>query len=175
MSNIENMSLGGVFNSSGRSGDRTVHPSSDVPASLMRRCASTVVDLAIAAVVVAGPLVALDRILTALSVADGQATPIWRAAAAVWVLGFVLLYSPLGVARWGATPGKKLLGTQVVRDSDGGRLGYGRAVVRHVCNLAMCLATVLAIANLSAINLSDRKQGLHDKLVGSLVVTKRHG
>ncbi|MFF3871371.1 RDD family protein [Streptomyces sp. NPDC001978] len=142
------------------------------PANLMRRCVPVVIDLAIAVAVVLGPLVTLDRILTAASVADGPAGTIWRTSAAVWSLAFLLLYSPLSVSRWGGTVGKRLLGTEVVRVAGGGRLTYGPAVARHMSNIVVNAVPVFLIANVSAINLSEKKQGLHDRLVGSVVVMR---
>ncbi|MFD9408903.1 RDD family protein [Streptomyces sp. NPDC059989] len=143
------------------------------PASIVRRGAATAVDLAIAIAVILGPLVALDRILGALAVPDADAGPLWRATAAVWVLAFLLLYSPLAVSRWGATPGKRTLGLEVVTLKDGERLGYGAAVVRHAANLVVTGIPVLCIANASSIALSPNGSGLHDKAVGSTVIHRR--
>jgi len=134
----------------------------------MRRCVAVVVDLAIVIVVVLGPLIALDRALTALSVADD-----WRTSAAVWLLAFLLLYSPLSVSRWGGTVGKRLLGMEVIRVADGGRLGYGPAVARHLSNIVVNVVPVFLIANVSAINLSEKKQGMHERSVGSTVIMRR--
>lgn len=143
------------------------------PADLMRRCVAVVVDLAIAIVVVVGPLIALDRTLTALSVADDTAGAVWRTSAAVWALAFLLLYSPLSVSRWGGTVGKRLLGMEVIRVADGGRLGYGPAVVRHLSNIVVNAVPVFLVANVSAINLSEKKQGVHERMVGSAVIMRR--
>lgn len=143
------------------------------PASIVRRGAATVIDLAIAVLLILVPLVALDRTLGALDVPDLYARPIWRATAVVWVLAFVLLYSPLAVSRWGATPGKRALGLEVVALKDGGRLGYGAAVARHVANLVISGIPVLCAANASLIALSANATGLHDKAVGSAVIHRR--
>ncbi|MEU6879389.1 RDD family protein [Streptomyces sp. NPDC046712] len=148
-------------------------PAPGAPAGLMRRCAAVAVDLPIAVVAVLGPLIALDRILEALAVADDPAGTIWRAAAAVWLLAFVLGYSPVCVSRWGGTPGKRVMGMEVVRASDGARLGYGAAVLRHVTNLVANTVPVFLVAHLSSITLSPDGQGLHDKTVGSKVIHRR--
>jgi uncharacterized RDD family membrane protein YckC len=93
-------------------------------------------------------------------------------SAAVWTLAFLLLYSPLSVSRWGGTVGKRLLGMEVVRDSDGGRLGYGAAVVRRLGSIVVNVVPVFLIANMSAINLSEKKQGVHERPVGSRVIMR---
>jgi hypothetical protein len=61
----------------------------------------------------------------------------------------------------------------VVRAADGGRLGYGTAVVRHPGNLVVNAVPVFLVARVTAIRLGDRRQGLHDKLVDSMVVLRR--
>lgn len=143
------------------------------PASIVRRLAATAVDLAVAVVVILVPLIGFDRVLGALAVPDGEAGPAWRAAAAAWTAAFLLLYSPLCVSRRGATPGKRLMGLEVVARADGGRLGYGPAVVRHLTNLVVSGIPVLTVANASAIALSPDALGIHDKAVGSAVVHRR--
>ncbi|MFE2017728.1 RDD family protein [Streptomyces sp. NPDC059499] len=134
---------------------------------VMRRGMAVFIDLVIAVAVTLGPLIALDRILVAASVDD-----VWLPSAAAWPLAFLLLYSPLSVSRWGGTVGKRLLHMEVVRDSDGGRLSYGAALVRHLSNLAVNTVPVFLIAHATATNLSPKKQGLHDRLVGSRVVMR---
>ncbi|MFC9458997.1 RDD family protein [Streptomyces sp. NPDC056983] len=133
----------------------------------MRRGVAVFIDLVIAVAVVLGPLIALDRILVAASVDD-----VWLPSAAVWSLAFLLLYSPLSVSRWGGTVGKRLLGMEVVRDADGGRLSYGAALVRHLSNLVVHTVPVFMIAHVTVTSLSPKKQGLHDRLVGSRVVMR---
>ncbi|MGW2558132.1 RDD family protein [Streptomyces sp. NPDC001514] len=142
------------------------------PASLMRRCAAVAVDLPIAVLVILVPLVGLDRILGGLDVPDSDARMIWRTAAAAWVFAFLLLYSPLSVSRWGGTVGKRVLGLEVVRLGDGGRLGYGAAVIRHLTNLVIVGIPVLCVANVSMITLSPNAGGIQDKAVRSAVIRR---
>ncbi|MFF8381560.1 RDD family protein [Streptomyces sp. NPDC015661] len=145
-------------------------PTPGAPAGLMRRCAAVAVDLPIAVAVVLGPLLALDPILDALAITGESARTAWRTAAFAWLLAFVLGYSPVCVSRWGGTPGKRVMGIEVIRASDGARLGYGPAVVRHVTNLVANAVPVLLVANVSSITLSPNRQGVHDKTVGSRVI-----
>ncbi|MFD7324078.1 RDD family protein [Streptomyces sp. NPDC059875] len=143
------------------------------PAGLMPRSAATAIDLVIAVAVILVPLVGLDRILTAAGVADGAAALIWRTTAALWVAAFFLLYSPLSVSRWGATPGKRALRLEVVHFETGGRVGYGSAVARHLTNLVVTNIPILCVANVSWINLSKDRRGVHDKASGSAVIHRR--
>ncbi|RFC73638.1 RDD family protein [Streptomyces sp. AcE210] len=156
--------LGGTVDSRPRPGS---------PGGLMRRCAAVAIDLSLAMAVVLGPLLALDRILQAVAVPDDRAGTIWRTAAVAWSCVFVLGYSPVCVSRWGGTLGKRVIGVEVVRTSDGARLGYGAAVLRHIINLVVTTVPVFLAANVSAINLSSNRQGIHDKAVGSAVIHRR--
>ncbi|MFD7628345.1 RDD family protein [Streptomyces sp. NPDC059851] len=143
------------------------------PAGLMSRCAATAIDLVIAVVVIVAPLVGLDRTLTGAGVADGDARVIWRATATVWAAAFFLLYSPLSVSRWGATPGKRSLRLEVVHFETGERIGYGSAVARHLTNLVMSGIPALSVAHVSLITLSRDGRGLHDRAAGSAVIHRR--
>lgn len=77
------------------------------------------------------------------------------------------LYSAiLESSDWQATVGKRICGLRVV-DEHGQRISFGRAVGRTVSKiLSGCL---LGIGYLM-VAFSDRKQGLHDQLVKTLVV-----
>ncbi|MFJ3877641.1 RDD family protein [Streptomyces sp. NPDC090077] len=119
------------------------------------------------------PLVGLDRLLTASGVADGEARAIWRTTAGLWVAAFFLLYSPLSVSRWGATPGKWALRLEVVHFGTGGRIGYGAAVARHLTNLVVTGIPVLFVAGVSSINLSVDRRGLHNRASRSAVIHRR--
>lgn len=70
-----------------------------------------------------------------------------------------LVMSVLTVGTVGCTPGKRLLGLRVVSE-DGGRLGFGRVVVRSVL---LCLA-------LPALVWDRDGRGLHDRLARAVQV-----
>nr|WTB31893.1 RDD family protein [Streptomyces sp. NBC_00830] len=152
----------------GRTGKARAIPGA--PADLMRRCAAVAVDLPLAVAAILGPLLLLDPVLEAVSITGDDARAVWRTTAFVWLAVFVLVYSPVCVSRWGGSLGKRVLGIEVVRASDGARLGYGSAVARHVINLVVNAVPVFLIGNMSAINLSPNRQGMHDKAVGSAVI-----
>ncbi|MEV7526064.1 RDD family protein [Streptomyces sp. NPDC091371] len=64
-------------------------------------------------------------------------------------------------------------GLEVVRFETGERLGYGAAVTRHLTNLVVTGIPVFCVANLSSINLSTDRRGIHDKSAGSAVIHRR--
>ncbi len=66
-----------------------------------------------------------------------------------------------------ATPGKMLTGTRIVDAKTGGRLGVGQCLVRYV---GYFLASLPLFLGIFWIAFDKRKQGLHDKLAGTLVV-----
>jgi len=68
--------------------------------------------------------------------------------------------------RRGASPGKRLLGLEVV-DLRGERLGFARASLRFVLRGATAASFLLGWL---MIGLNRRKQALHDLLSGSLVI-----
>ncbi|GHE66378.1 RDD family protein [Streptomyces longispororuber] len=76
-----------------------------------------------------------------------------------WALGLLLVMSVLTVGTVGCTPGKRLLGLRVVAE-DGGRLGFGRVVVR---SLLLCLG-------IPAIIWDRDGRGLHDRLARAVQV-----
>ncbi|MGW4206220.1 RDD family protein [Streptomyces sp. NPDC004726] len=79
--------------------------------------------------------------------ADGD-----RQAAGNWALGVFLVLSVLTVGTIGFTPGKRIFGLRVA-SVDGGRLGFGRVVLRSVL---LCLA-------LPALIWDRDGRGLHDR------------
>ncbi|MFD9910990.1 RDD family protein [Streptomyces sp. NPDC059063] len=76
-----------------------------------------------------------------------------------WALGVLLVMSVLTVGTVGFTPGKRLLGLRVVAE-DGGRLGFGRVVIR---SLLLCLGIPALIWDRDG-------RGLHDRLSRSVQV-----
>ncbi|MEE1792514.1 RDD family protein [Streptomyces sp. BE308] len=80
-------------------------------------------------------------------------------AAGNWALGVFLVLSVLTVGTIGSTPGKRILGLRVVAEG-GGRLGFGRVILRSVLLLLVIPALVW-----------DRDgRGLHDRLARAVQV-----
>ena len=72
---------------------------------------------------------------------------------------------------WQATPGKRLLGLRVT-DLSGDRISFGRASGRYFSKILSFL--VFFIGFIMA-GLTDKKQGLHDKFAGTLVLRGNAG
>jgi len=77
-------------------------------------------------------------------------------------------YSLLHSSKWQATIGKKLLGLKVT-DKNGNRLSFWRSLGRYV--VSSLLSGILLIGFILAA-FTEKKQALHDLIVGSLVVRK---
>lgn len=73
-------------------------------------------------------------------------------------------------SKWQSTPGKKVLGLQV-NDIHGHRISFGRATGRHFAK--WITGCTLGIGYLMVI-WTERKQALHDKIAGTLVLIKNN-
>lgn len=72
---------------------------------------------------------------------------------------------------WQATPGKRALGL-IVTDADGRRISPARALGRYFGKI---LSGLILMIGYIMIAFTERKQGLHDFLAGTLVVKGRPG
>jgi len=72
-------------------------------------------------------------------------------------------------ATTGQTIGMKLFGLRVVRNSDGGRLGFGGAVLRLAGFSIACLPLYLGLIWVA---FDARKRGWHDLIAGSVVIRR---
>ncbi len=84
------------------------------------------------------------------------------------VLGLVsswLYFAILESSSMQGTLGKKALG-MIVTDLDGGRIGFGRATGRY---FAKILSGIILLIGFIMVAFTERKQGLHDMIVGTLV------
>jgi len=87
----------------------------------------------------------------------------------------VLLYDTAFIALYGATPGKRLFGMYVVR-ADGSRIGWGRALVRHLLTTLTLNFAVITVGLGALIFLvvafHPDKRGLHDLICDTVVVRR---
>ncbi|HEC84255.1 MAG: RDD family protein [Candidatus Parabeggiatoa sp. nov. 2] len=79
-----------------------------------------------------------------------------------------LYFTLLESSSWQATLGKKALGIKVT-DEQGNRIGFGRANGRYWSKILSAL--ILGIGFLM-VAFTQRKQGLHDIIAGTLVIKK---
>ena len=78
-----------------------------------------------------------------------------------------LYYSLLESSSWQGTLGKKLLGMRVI-DLNGNRISFGRATGRYFGKI---LSGMICFIGFVMVAFTEKKQGLHDMLAGTLVVT----
>ena len=78
-----------------------------------------------------------------------------------------LYYALLESSSWQGTVGKKLLGLKVT-DPNGNRISFGRATGRY---FAKILSGMICFIGFVMVAFTERKQGLHDMLAGTLVLT----
>ncbi len=83
----------------------------------------------------------------------------------VTVLYFVLLW-----VKRGATLGQSLLGIRIARESDGGPIGWGTAIIRYIMMLISFWIFYLGVIWVA---FEPRKRGWHDMVAGTLAVRRR--
>ncbi|MEU5880246.1 RDD family protein [Spirillospora sp. NPDC047279] len=99
------------------------------------------------------------------------------------VIGFA--YYVVQHVKWGQTIGKRAAGTRVVRASDNGAIGWGEAITRQVVtyifsvgsaalNFVVPIFGVLGILDPAWILWDQRRQALHDKAAGTVVLKVDH-
>jgi uncharacterized RDD family membrane protein YckC len=136
------------------------------PAGFWRRLVALIID-GIVVGIVAGVIGLLVSLVVQVASTDlnGQT----RSRGTIqFIVG--LLYFTLMWASSGQTLGYMLMGIRVTR-SDGAPIGWGRALIRYVLiELSFGLCAIPAIISAFMVGLSERKQGIHDLLVDTVVV-----
>ena len=135
---------------------------------LARRLLAGLVDLTLVLMVAASVVLAGfsgDESPPLSSALLGELRGFWMQA--VWLLVLIVVAQTVFWSRLGATPGMLLLGSQVLNAKSGGRLSLLRSLMRSL-GLWLGLAC-LGVGTLWSI-WDPRRQGLHDKLAGALVV-----
>lgn len=69
--------------------------------------------------------------------------------------------------KWGATPGKRVLGIRVICDSDGGPLSLKRSAGRY---FAQFLSVITFGAGYLMVVFSPKKQALHERIAGTVSI-----
>lgn len=78
-----------------------------------------------------------------------------------------LVYVPWYWSRGGQTPGMKAMGIRVVRDSDGGPVSVGSAILRLI---GYWVSGVVFYSGYIWIFVDKRRRGWHDLIAGTVVV-----
>jgi uncharacterized RDD family membrane protein YckC len=83
-----------------------------------------------------------------------------------------IIYYTLQHGKWGQTIGKRALNIRVVRATDGGPISYGQAAGRTLFTDLLSLVTfnVFGLIDAAWVLFDQRRQALHDKVVGSVVL-----
>ena len=84
------------------------------------------------------------------------------------VIGW-LYYAGLESSANQATLGKRAMGLQVT-DLDGNRIGFGKATGRY---FAKIISALILLIGFIMVAFTEKKQGLHDMIAGTLVVKNR--
>ena len=84
-------------------------------------------------------------------------------------LALIIYFPAFESSTWQATPGKKLLNLKVT-DLNGERIGFGKASVRLWSKLISALILYIGFLMVA---FTQKKQGLHDKFAGTLVIKNR--
>jgi uncharacterized RDD family membrane protein YckC len=106
---------------------------------------------------------------------SGRFTPLMASAIAAFGLFFLfaiivtLAYFPFFWARSGQTPGMRLFGLYVVRDSDGGRISGGQAILRLI---GMWVAAIPFYLGFIWVFIDARRRGWHDLIAGTVVIER---
>lgn len=87
---------------------------------------------------------------------------------AIGIIGQWLYFTVFEISGWMATPGKKILGLQVT-DLNGQQIGFGRANGRYWGKIVSALILMIGFIMIA---FTDKKQGLHDIMAGTLVIKK---
>lgn len=107
-----------------------------------------------------------------------QAAALTAYAAAVQPITYVLLtigfiyYAFFESSKWQATPGKMAVGIRVT-DTGGRRISMGRAAGRNAIRLVNAFTFLVPMAFYVTAAFTRRKQGVHDLLAGTYVLTGR--
>jgi uncharacterized RDD family membrane protein YckC len=148
------------------------------PAGFVSRLVAFIVDLVIISITTTVVILGINEIITFFgikiffnryisgAVNAETINSIIRILVVISYYVFSILYFAIFYSLVSYTPGKYLLGLRVVR-TDGFRLGFWRSVARGVCYY---LSALLLFIGFIWIIFDKNRQGLHDKIVGTVVI-----
>jgi uncharacterized RDD family membrane protein YckC len=135
-----------------------------------RRVAAFLVDMGMGLVGAVVVYLVVLMVLVSNPRAIGAIDGILLASLAALVVLFWVYFAGLESSPWQATVGKRAMGL-IVTDTAGRQISFARATGRH---FAKFLSLILVGTGFFMIGLSRYKQGLHDKVAGTLVVRRRY-
>jgi uncharacterized RDD family membrane protein YckC len=144
----------------------------DVLATIPQRALALLIDTVLVLLPVAG----LAVLAGVNPFDDGESAAGLVVVTAAWV-GIAVVYETVAIGRFGRTVGKRVLGLEVVRRDDGGRVGWAaaarRALVPAAAGLVPWVGFALRVAVYLRAGFHPLRQGWHDAAAGTLVVLDR--
>jgi len=143
----------------------------DALASVGKRALAQFLDGLVVGIPLFAITAALGYTLTDSSLSNSALT--WLTV--LWV-GANLVYNIIGIAMYGYTVGKRIVGIKVVNRIDGGRVNWTYASIRALIPTAVQLVPVVGpglslVVYLRAV-FHPLRQGLHDAAAGTIVVKR---
>lgn len=102
---------------------------------------------------------------------SGMIAAVFGLVGLVFLLTIVLQFVYFGYfwVRSGQTPGMRPFGLYVVRDSDGGNISWGQAILRVI---GMWVAAIPVYLGFIWIFIDPRRRGWHDLIAGTVVIER---
>ena len=104
--------------------------------------------------------------LTEAGTSEAALTPIIAALGVLFIIIPWLYFAGFECSRGRGTPGKTLLRI-VVTDTDGARISFARATLRHFFKF---ISALILFIGFIMIGLTKKRQGMHDRVAGCLVI-----
>jgi len=105
-------------------------------------------------------------VLTEAGTSEAALGPIIASLGVLFIIIPWLYFAGFECSRGLATPGKTLMHI-VVTDKEGNRISFARATLRH---FAKFISTLIIFIGFIMIGLTKKRQGLHDRIAGCLVL-----
>jgi uncharacterized RDD family membrane protein YckC len=105
-------------------------------------------------------------VLTEAGTSEAALGPIITSLGVLFIIIPWLYFAGFECSRGQATPGKTLMHI-VVTDKEGNRISFARATLRH---FAKFISTLIIFIGFIMIGLTKKRQGLHDRIAGCLVL-----
>jgi uncharacterized RDD family membrane protein YckC len=102
------------------------------------------------------------------SAAEGYGFTVDGTPAAIMYVVF-FAYFIVTEAVWSATPAKRLLDMRVVRDTDGGNIGWGESVIRNILRVVDIFPVLYLVGFFFAVS-SPKTQRLGDRIARTVVI-----
>jgi uncharacterized RDD family membrane protein YckC len=132
------------------------------------RLGAYIVDAILVGVLVTAVAIALSLLTAGLAAADaGPLAALSALVLLVAVFAVSLGYFPWFWVHGGATPGMRIFNLRVVRDVDGGPLGWGAALLRLI---GFWVSSLVFYLGFIWILVDKRHRGWHDLIAGTVVV-----